>query len=52
MRNLKLLHSVRVGDACELANTQQMCIDYDTKVVYCATSVGVYGLDPGSQQVM
>ena len=51
MRNLRLLHSVRVGDAAELQATSQICVDCDTENVFCATSAGILGLSPQSQEV-
>ncbi len=51
MRNLKLLHSVRVGDAPELGATQCMSVDYDLGTVYCATASGIAVLDPKTQEV-
>ena len=51
MRNLKLLYSVKIGDASELAETNSLSVDCDTENVYCATKTEVVGLNPQSQEV-
>ncbi|KAK2177216.1 hypothetical protein NP493_613g03011 [Ridgeia piscesae] len=51
MRNLKLVESVQVGDVTALVGAQCICVDYDTKAVYCATANGMSMLDPNTRQV-
>ena len=50
MRNLKLVESVQVGDVTALVGAQCICVDYDTKAVYCATANGMSMLDPNTRQ--
>ena len=52
MRNLKLLYSVKVGEASELAGTESLCVDCDTENVYSATKTNIIGLSPQSQEVI
>ena len=50
MRNLKLVESVQVDGVTALVGAQCICVDYDTKAVYCATAKGMSMLDPITRQ--
>ena len=51
MRNLSLIDCLRVGDAVELEGTEFLCVDYDTKEVYCVSNKAIYVIKPETQDV-
>ncbi|XP_071171469.1 elongator complex protein 1-like [Mytilus edulis] len=51
MRNLELLYSVQLSPLKDLEHIQCSAVDYDTGVIYCASSKCIVGLNPKDGQI-
>jgi hypothetical protein len=51
MRNLELLYSTQLSALTELSGIQCSSVDYDTRIIYCASAYNITGLNPRDGEV-